>query len=91
MIKKIRLTPESNRNFAIDITSQLSADDVRLLRILSYNALFSVDINSMRSDFLKRIVSNANWDHDEQRLTGKALRDLILANFNDYKCIKDRD
>lgn len=91
MIKKVRLTPESNRNFAVDITSQLSADDVRLLRILSYNALFSVDINSMRSDFSKRIVSNANWDHDEQRLTGEALRDLILANFNDYKCIKDRD
>lgn len=91
MLKEIELTHESARNLAIDITSQLSADDVRLLRILSYNALFSVDINSMRSDFLKRIVSHANWDHDEQRLTGETLRDLILANFNDYKCIKDRD
>lgn len=86
MIKEIRLTHESAREFAINIISQLPVDSEHPLRIVIDEDKRSSAQNRMMWAVLNDIAKQVNWNGEQ--LTAEEWKHLITANLHEQKCVK---
>ena len=86
MIREIRLTHESAREFAINIISQLPVDSVHPLRIVIDEDKRSLAQNRMMWAVLNDIAKQVNWNGEQ--LTAEEWKHLITANLHGQKCVK---
>ena len=86
MIREIRLTHESVREFAINIIGQLPVDSEHPLRIVIDEDKRSLAQNRMMWAVLNDIAKQVNWNGEQ--LTAEEWKHLITANLHGQKCLK---
>ncbi|MBI0030643.1 recombination protein NinB [Gilliamella sp. B14384G15] len=89
MIREIRLTHESAREFAINIIGQLPIDNKHPLRIVIDEDKRSLAQNRMMWAVLNDIAKQVKWNGEQ--LTAEEWKHLITANLHGQKCLKGID
>jgi len=89
MIKEIRLTHESAREFAINIIGQLPVDSEHPLRIVIDEDKRTLAQNRMMWAVLNDIAKQVHWNGE--RLTAEEWKHLITANLHGQKCLRGID
>ena len=89
MIREIRLTHESAREFAINIIGQLPVDSEHPLRIVIDEDKRSLAQNRMMWAVLNDIAKQVYWNGEQ--LTAEEWKHLITANLHGQKCLRGID